>query len=364
MSQPLLQKVRSKIPSRNTLIFWGSVFGLASYHFYNKQRCKEQMESVKKRASALADVPMSTTDLPKKVCVIVSNQPGEFSTTKTMEHWRKYVMPVFYAGALDYDVIEIENHDKENNQNEGVGIMEGFVHEYVSNSIKKHLRDKLETLYPELKNQRLAASSSDGNEIEQFQVPDDRILDIVAIGRNAFAESFNGIVDAYTTSLDLVVEKPVPAQASEIPTPVDLAENLPSTTTEEKTESTIEETPTAEQNPSELSPIKTTIEYSKFAPSLSEEPLPAIAYLQIKLRSGWSSIPKAIYRFFNDYEYTKLYSEQALRVVLDVKRPWNQEIDTKWDIEDEKLKPWHGKNAIFVENPSVSDKLNVYSTIE
>ncbi|PVZ98032.1 hypothetical protein BB558_005973 [Smittium angustum] len=371
------------------MLFWGSVFGITGYRFYSKNECKKQMEMIKQKARELADQPMSPQDLPRKVIVIATNQPGEHSLYKTNDYWKKYILPVFTAGALDYELVEIENRSPvvEGEKNEAVGVMEGKVHEYVNNLISNQKRKKIEEFHPELKQQRIAAINNEPvqetapePESENWKSKESLVgVDIIAIGRNSFAETINGLSEGLEAPLDLKITKEITttqnadsevsdgssklelSTTETVQEPIDTepkldTESSPEDITDQTTNEITNET-TEPKQPEEI-----VIEYEKYRDLSKDLPVPAVGYLPIYCLTGWRSIPLRMYRYINDIHNTTYYSEQALKIVYENKRKWIKSMDKKIGIEEEKLKGWEEKSAVFVISEDLEDNLVIYDT--
>ncbi|OMJ19271.1 Mitochondrial import inner membrane translocase subunit tim54 [Smittium culicis] len=383
-STRILDKIRKKIPSRNTLLFWGSAASLIGYHQYNKRQCKNIILQYSKIASEIANQPCGPLDSPRKVVVILTNQPGEYNLYKTREYWSKYVLPIFVAGALDYDLVEIRNtsFDQENQSSSdvGVGVMEGKVHEYVVGSVFSELRAAIELKYPHVKNARLAAESPSSTLFSQSSEssPEDlpftpqkqhKLNDFIAIGRNSYAETLNGLSEGLFSNLDLTIKKP--QHPSPENSSLEILETNPSTPTQNDISSTSNIDPTSPNHdillsdPAQLSSANTQessiIEYEKYKSSI-DFPTPSIGYLPFFCYSGWSSIPIRIFNFFNDTKNTAYYSQQALNIVLDSKRPFVKSSDFDLGSDEETMNGWSNKHAEFVVSQKLSDNILIYDT--
>ncbi|OLY80876.1 Mitochondrial import inner membrane translocase subunit tim54 [Smittium mucronatum] len=326
---------------------------------------------------------MNPLEIPRKVVVILTNQPGELSLNKSIDYWKEYVLPVFVAGALDYDLILIKNtlvaDEEYSSKNKEVGIMEGKVHEYVKGSVFKQFRDSIEEKYPKLKSDRLTAETpvtdsetsnfenglSDPNQTDDLAsatTPQLDMHDIIAIGRNSYAETLNGLSDGLTSNLDLAIKEEMPPQSSIELHHTDSAQGSDNTDLESLSNLA---TPVSEisnkvedLNHEEKVHI---IEYDKYRNSVDVK-VPSVGYLPFFCYSGWGSIPIRIFHFFNDTENFENYTKQALQIVLEKKRPFNYPADLDIGSAEEKMNGWEDRHAVFVVSPNLTDKLDIYDT--
>jgi import inner membrane translocase subunit TIM54 len=88
---PSLFEKRPRLPSRNWLIFWSVLATGAGYYVYDRRECKRIRAEYVARVAPLADVPLHTLDLPRKVSVYGAKWPGDEDTDRNLLHFRKYV---------------------------------------------------------------------------------------------------------------------------------------------------------------------------------------------------------------------------------------------------------------------------------
>lgn len=82
---------RPRLPSRNWLIFWGVVATTTGYYIYDRRECKRIRQEYVDRVSPLAQVPLHSLDLPRKVVVYGAKWPGDEDHERNIKHFRKYV---------------------------------------------------------------------------------------------------------------------------------------------------------------------------------------------------------------------------------------------------------------------------------
>ena len=88
---PVWLAKRPKLPSRNWLIFIGVTSSLLGLYTYDRRKCKEIRDEYIKRVAHLAQEPMGSMDLPRKVTVYASKWPGDEDANRSLKYFRKYV---------------------------------------------------------------------------------------------------------------------------------------------------------------------------------------------------------------------------------------------------------------------------------
>ena len=82
---------RPKLPSRNWLIFISVTSSIAGYYFYDRRQCNQIRQSYVDRVKHLADEPLNSLDVPRKVTVYGSKWPGDEDYERSMKYFRKYL---------------------------------------------------------------------------------------------------------------------------------------------------------------------------------------------------------------------------------------------------------------------------------
>lgn len=82
---------RPKLPSRNWLIFIGVTTSLIGLYAYDRKKCREIRELYVKKVEHLAQEPMGSMELPRKVTVYASKWPGDEDADRSLRYFRKYV---------------------------------------------------------------------------------------------------------------------------------------------------------------------------------------------------------------------------------------------------------------------------------
>ncbi|EIW84851.1 hypothetical protein CONPUDRAFT_134720 [Coniophora puteana RWD-64-598 SS2] len=93
---------RPKLPSRNWLIFLSVTSSVTSYYIYDRRQCTRIRDEFKERVRHLAEEPLGTQDLPRKVQVYASKWPGDQDPDTAGRFFKKYVKPILVAAAVDY----------------------------------------------------------------------------------------------------------------------------------------------------------------------------------------------------------------------------------------------------------------------
>jgi import inner membrane translocase subunit TIM54 len=82
---------RPKLPGRNWLIFWSVLASGAGYYAYDRRECARIRAEYVARVAPLADAPLHSLDLPRKVTVYGAKWPGDEDAGRALLHFRKYV---------------------------------------------------------------------------------------------------------------------------------------------------------------------------------------------------------------------------------------------------------------------------------
>jgi import inner membrane translocase subunit TIM54 len=88
---PSLFEKRPKLPSRNWLIFWSVVGTTVGYYVYDRRESKRIRAEYVARVAPLADAPLHSLDLPRKVTVYGAKWPGDEDYDRNIKYFRKYV---------------------------------------------------------------------------------------------------------------------------------------------------------------------------------------------------------------------------------------------------------------------------------
>lgn len=87
------------------MIFLGITGSFASAVIYDKWQTRRAREKWCKLVSHIAEEPLSTHTLPRRVTIYLAAPPGD-GLRAAREHFHAYVKPVLVAAAMDWDVVE------------------------------------------------------------------------------------------------------------------------------------------------------------------------------------------------------------------------------------------------------------------
>lgn len=82
---------RPRLPSRNWLIFIGVTSSITSAYIYDRRQCTKIRQSYIDKVKHLAEGPMHTDELPRKVTVYVTKWPGDDDYDRGAVYFKKYV---------------------------------------------------------------------------------------------------------------------------------------------------------------------------------------------------------------------------------------------------------------------------------
>lgn len=81
------------------MIFLGTVGSIAGAYGYDRRECRLIKEQYVEKVKHLAEVPLESLDLPRKVTVYASKWPGDDEYDRSMKYFKKYVK-VSFSGFL------------------------------------------------------------------------------------------------------------------------------------------------------------------------------------------------------------------------------------------------------------------------
>nr|POE50136.1 mitochondrial import inner membrane translocase subunit tim54 [Quercus suber] len=208
---------RLRLPSRNWMIFLSITGGFASAVMYDKWQTRRNREKWCQLVSHIADEPLSTKSLPRRMTIYLAAPPGD-GLRCAREHFYDYVKPVLVAAAMDWDVIE--------------GRKEGDVRYKTAERIRKKRR-----------------RAGEGNPVEEEELETDRVVDEMrkksgtveydgiagdlVIGRNTWKEYVRGLHEGWLGSADAPQDPIVdPSQNAEISQPSPAQPSLTEAVTE------------------------------------------------------------------------------------------------------------------------------------
>ncbi|KAJ2062995.1 hypothetical protein GGI17_002038 [Coemansia sp. S146] len=370
----MLAALRKKLPSRNTALFWGSVFSVVGFYKYNSNESKKRLAFYCKQAETVANEPMGALDTPRKVQVYIAAPMGELGTRKARLHWEKYILPVFVAGALDYELTLVNDTETINDVEK---VVRGGVHSRVAEEIKEQRRKALEleegneelrlwrqAIVERKKDNearetmnRIGRAPGEANVSSWKPEPYPGVMDVVAVGRETWVEVINGLSEGATGSLKYSVPPLVPLDSEARAQQEEGRAISTSDATVIDTAGTV-----APSAPAEVA-VPQVVDYDRFD-SRRGVALPGAAYIAHYNLTGWGSLPLRIWHFFHDQENVDLYARQALQVVFESTRRPARDAQEVVDMgKDEETQPaWEGQSLDVVVDPAVAASLDIYDT--
>ena len=82
---------KPRLPSRNWLIFFSVTSSIIGYYLYDRRECSKIRQSYINRVQHLAEQPLHSLDVPRKVTVYGAKWPGDEDYERGVKHFRKYV---------------------------------------------------------------------------------------------------------------------------------------------------------------------------------------------------------------------------------------------------------------------------------
>lgn len=209
-----LPRVKLKLPSRNWLIFLTITGSFTTALLYDRHQQKKAQQRWCKLVSPLAQEPLPTNLMPRRITIILAGPPGD-SLRVAREHFHEYIKPVLVAGALDWEVIE--------------GRREGEVRAGLAEKIRKLRRRNGEssTLEP--------SGNNEDELVEQVRVSSgitdwDGVQGDLVLGRHTWKEYIRGLHEGWLGPIDPSAEnlaKNLTSTAAEFPDPLTQATTLP-----------------------------------------------------------------------------------------------------------------------------------------
>ncbi|RPB20106.1 hypothetical protein L211DRAFT_829722 [Terfezia boudieri ATCC MYA-4762] len=215
-----LGKFRAKIPSRNWLIFIGVVSTWTGLVVYDRREKKRAQAHWCSRVSHLAELPMSTKTLPRKITIYLAAPPGD-GISAAREYFREYVKPVLVAAAVDYEVVE--------------GRRGGEIRNVVGESVRRWRRTKGEPGRPAPGEEEEEVGAGESgmtpkNIREKYgitrEVPDGD-GGVMVVGRHTWKEFIRGTHEGWLGPPDSQVQLPPPSLPTGEGKPVKAAPRLP-----------------------------------------------------------------------------------------------------------------------------------------
>ncbi|KAF8315163.1 hypothetical protein DL93DRAFT_2057528 [Clavulina sp. PMI_390] len=322
---------RPKLPGRNWLIFWGVVGSLSYLYVDDRRKCRQIKEEYAAKVRHLAEVPLGSMELPRKVQVYACKWPGDDEYDRSMKYFKRYVKPVLVAAAIDYET-------KNGNQY-------GAISELIRDKAIDYRRE-LVGLAPAPSPWKPPSLSDDKEKQHQRWLEGGTIL----IGRHTFKEYMRGLRDGWTESLekkdaeemlanrlaedghfDEPEETPIvgslddePASSDPTPAPTPpKSQFLPSATAPRPSSlfaPVPRSTPPPPPPPVTPSSPASVPEYMTRVPD-SIPTQPPLLLVHYENRMGVLSFPMMIVDFFNERKFVREGCEAAYKIVMSSSRP-------------------------------------------
>ncbi|KAI9345135.1 inner membrane protein import complex subunit Tim54-domain-containing protein [Zopfochytrium polystomum] len=316
-----LARARSYLPSRNWLIFIGSVSGFASIVAYDRHKAREVKRELKSRAAVVAEQPLHFHERARNVIVYLS--PTQYSE----RCFNDFVKPVFDAAALDYTVISSTS-----NASLRTTVMESIwtgKEELEKERVKEREKQRVRasSWVPRWTRREEQESSVEKllREIAIQYRPEDGL---VAVGPEAWITVIKSVNDAYLSDRPT---QPVTALGS--------GDSILTTANDGSNHG----------RPTELDGFS----------------LPPLGYITCRNYTGWGGVPARMYWWFNKRVTMRNVGEEALQIALDRKRPFSSETDLTLGDDDIRgdFKPLRsGEEGWTGIDEGVGGKLSVYQT--
>ncbi|EGN95663.1 hypothetical protein SERLA73DRAFT_95243 [Serpula lacrymans var. lacrymans S7.3] len=308
---------RPKLPSRNWLIFLTVTTSIASYYLYDRRECRRIRKDYVDRVKGLAEEPLGSMDLPRKVTVYGCKWPGDEESDRSMKYFRKYVKPILVAAAVDYEMINGKRHGDLTNK--------------IAEEIKS--RRRIEVGLDQPVQSMMALPSLATPEVQR-----QRELDggLIIVGRHTYKEFMVGLKRGWTEGLEKVDKEEFMAQ--ELASDGQFDEPLdPGASVQELDGEPI---PTPSRLPPSrsaglYSPIQlsspvakpsvtqdTAIPLSKNSPPTFIPALPPFLFVSFTNYIGFKQIPLMLWGLFNERHKVRSGSEAAFRLIMKETRPF------------------------------------------
>ncbi|KAH0830740.1 inner membrane protein import complex subunit Tim54-domain-containing protein [Lanmaoa asiatica] len=354
---------RPRLPSRNWCIFITLTSSLISYYAYDRHQARAIRQSYIDRVKHLADEPMKSTELPRKVVVYGAKWPGDEDHQRAVRFFKKYVkvcaglpdgqnitthtsQPVLVAAAIDYDVVAARHS--------------GDLAERVASTVIRDRRlamgvDQSDALLPTLPNQ-LTQAQKRARELAGG---------VVLIGRHTFKEYMAGLKRGWSGGLDLIDREERLAQELASDGSFDETAEFNSSPVGIMDDPNAEPIPTLSRLPPShnanfFSPLKvpgpskdqilTTSNPLPVdsTPPATIPPQPPLLLVPCLNYVGFRFIPHMIWGFFNERQKTKIGCEAAYSLVINKTREFqgpSSMLDPNQDVQPDEGREADGEEG-------------------
>ena len=342
---------RPRLPSRNWCIFITLTSSLISYYAYDRHRARAIRQSYIDRVKHLAEEPMKSTDLPRKVVVYGAKWPGDEDHQRAVRFFKKYVkvctsfpgrqnvvtrasQPVLVAAAIDYDIVATRHS--------------GDLAERVASTVIKDRRLAMGV------DQSIAHPLALPNQLTQEQKRARELAGgVVLVGRHAFKEYMAGLKRGWSGGLDLIDREDKLAQELASDGTFDESDGFDSSPVGIVDDPNAEPIPTLSRLPPShnahlFSPLKLPNPSEHQTPTASNSPLidsappatippqPPLLLVPCVNYVGFRFIPHMIWGFFNERHKTQIGCEVAYSLVVNKTREFqgpSSTLDLNHDVQ-------------------------------
>ncbi|KAF1946116.1 hypothetical protein EJ02DRAFT_394867 [Clathrospora elynae] len=349
-----LPNFRFKLPSRNWMIFLSITGSWTAAVMYDRREKKRIQKKWAKVVEHIAQEPLDTHQLPRKLTVFLSAPPAD-GLVSARDHFHEYIKPILVAAALDWDAIE--------------GRREGDVRAGLAERIRKLRKKSGESstepiehgLEEELEGLRQRAG------VSEWTGPGGDII----VGRHTWKEYIRGLHEGWLGPLDVppTAETPVeapPAAIEPVPTSNESTTDALTTSaaTDDASPTATPEAPKPEEaeKPAEEKskkkkqppPFITTAEYENAGLSRNcPQALGPAAIIPFPHLLGFFNFPIRMYRFLNRRQAADVIGRETAAAVLGVYRPFETagETSSTSDKDGHSSAQWEQQRLLAHEEP-------------
>lgn len=93
MASTFTSKVRGYLPSRNWAIFLGLSTGVGTLYRLDRQALEDTRRQMRERVRYLAEQPLLTTDLPRRVLVVLAPPTASDNISAVRHQFSEFIKP-------------------------------------------------------------------------------------------------------------------------------------------------------------------------------------------------------------------------------------------------------------------------------
>jgi import inner membrane translocase subunit TIM54 len=326
-----------KLPSRNWLIFLSVSGTITSLILYDRHHKKKAQEKWCRLVSHIAEEPLSTTSMPRKVTVFLSAPPGD-GLKPARDHFVEYIKPILVAAALDWDVVE--------------GRKEGEVREKLADKIRIYRQEAGEGVRKEIEEDLIAETRRKAGTREWNGTKGD-----IVIGRHTWKEYMRGLHEGWLGPLEPPAPPTVEVTENETP-----EASMDDETAEKEFEVSSSDTKSSnEEVKKDLSPkpasktatatafIPTAAYAAASLPSSTPPVFDPSSPLPLPHILGFLNTPTRVYRFFTRRRLADQMGRETAAAVLESSRAYNQSSYSSTDVSNESSTAFNSPSGLSPE---------------